>query len=192
MKKIPVIVKREFLGDKNCDYHALMVVSCFGKNSLEKRSVSIDSKYIANMKDDIEETSNKSWITTYKSLVKMSNTYKGLIKVRKVKTNNVYTVSYSGKNNKGYMLVDDNIIKTLLKNKDSSTIKTYLLLKTMCDKESKVISRKYICKHIGLSPKSTTNLDKVSRITDFLQENNLIKKEYTHAEGNSSIKYSII
>lgn len=193
MKKIPVIVEKEFLKDKNCDYHALMVASCFGTNNLKKKNISIDSRTIRNKKEDIEKTSHKSWTTTYKSLMKMSAKHKDLIKIKKIKKENTYTVSYGNKNSKGYILIDDNIIKILLRNKDSATIKTYMLLKMICKNESKIVTRSYICDNIGLASSSTTNLNKITKITNFLEESHLIKKEYI--ENNNctrSIKYSII
>jgi hypothetical protein len=193
MKKIPVIIEKEFLKDKNCDYHALMVASCFGTNNLKKKNISIDSRTIRNEKEDIERISHKSWTTTYKSLMKMSAKHKDLIKIKKIKKENTYTVSYGNKNSKGYILIDDNIIKILLRNKDSATIKTYMLLKMICKNESKIVTRSYICDNIGLASSSTTNLNKITKITNFLEESHLIKKEYI--ENNNctrSIKYSII
>lgn len=193
MKKIPVIVEKEFLKDKNCDYHALMVASCFGTNNLKKKNISIDSRTIRNEKEDIEKTSHKSWATTYKSLMKMSAKHKNLIKVKKIKKENTYTVSYSNKNSKGYILIDDNIIKILLGSRDSATIKTYLLLKMICKDESKIVTRDYICYNIGLASSSSTNLNKVTKITNFLEANNLIRKEYIKNNNcTKSIEYSII
>lgn len=193
MKKIPVIVGKEFLKDKNCDYHALMVASCFGTNNLKKKNISIDSKTIKNEKENIEKTSHKSWATTYKSLVKMSTKHKDLIRINKVKKENTYAISYSNKNNKGYILVDDNIIKMLLRNRDSATIKTYMLLKMICKNGSKIVTRSYICDNIGLSSNSSTNLNKITKITNFLEANNLIRKEYIKNDScTRSIEYSII
>lgn len=193
MKKIPVIVEKEFLKDKNCDYHALMVASCFGTNNLKKKNISIDSRTIRNEKEDIEKTSHKSWSSTYKSLIKMSDKHKDLIKIKKIKKENTYTVSYSNKNNKGYILIDDNIIKILLGSRDSATIKTYLLLKMICKDESKIVTRSYICDNIGLTSNSTTNLNKITKITNFLEENNLIRKEYIKNKNcTKSIEYSIV
>lgn len=193
MKKIPVIVEKEFLKDKNCDYHALMVASCFGTNNLKKKNISIDSRTIRNEKEDIERISHKSWATTYKSLMKMSAKHKDLIKIKKIKKENTYTVSYGNKNSKGYILIDDNIIKILLRSRDSATIKTYLLLKMICKDGSKIVTRDYICDNIGLSSNSTTNLNKITKITNFLEESNLIRKEYIKNKNcTRSIKYSII
>ena len=193
MKKIPIAIEKEFLKDKNCDYHALMVASCFGTNNLKKKNISIDSRTIRNEKEDIEKISHKSWATTYKSLMKMSAKHKNLIKVKKIKKENIYTVSYSNKNNKGYILIDDNIIKILLRNRDSATIKTYLLLKMICKNGSKIVTRSYICDNIGLTSNSTTNLNKITKITNFLEENNLIRKEYIKNNNcTRSIEYSII
>lgn len=193
MKKIPVIVEKEFLKDKNCDYHALMVASCFGTNNLKKKNISIDSRTIRNEKEDIEKTSHKSWSSTYKSLIKMSDKHKDLIKIKKIKKENTYTVSYSNKNNKGYILIDDNTIKILLGSRDSATIKTYLLLKMICKDESKIVTRSYICDNIGLTSNSTTNLNKITKITNFLEENNLIRKEYIKNKNcTKSIEYSIV
>jgi hypothetical protein len=193
MKKIPVIVEKEFLKDKNCDYHALMVASCFGTNNLKKKNISIDSRTIRNEKEDIEKTSHKSWSSTYKSLIKMSDKHKDLIKIKKIKKENTYTVSYSNKNNKGYILIDGNIIKILLGSRDSATIKTYLLLKMICKDESKIVTRSYICDNIGLTSNSTTNLNKITKITNFLEENNLIRKEYIKNKNcTKSIEYSIV
>lgn len=193
MKKIPVIVEKEFLKDKNCDYHALMVASCFGTNNLKKKNISIDSRTIRNEKEDIERISHKSWATTYKSLMKMSAKHKDLIKIKKIKKENTYTVSYGNKNSKGYILIDDNIIKILLRNKDSATIKTYILLKMICKDGSKIVTRNYICDNIGLTSNSTTNLNKITKITNFLEENNLIRKEYIKNNNcTKSIEYSIV
>lgn len=193
MKKIPVIVEKEFLKDKNCDYHALMVASCFGTNNLKKKNISIDSRTIRNEKEDIEKTSHKSWSSTYKSLIKMSDKHKDLIKIKKIKKENTYTVSYSNKNNKGYILIDDNIIKILLRSRDSATIKTYILLKMICKDGSKIVTRNYICDNIGLTSNSTTNLNKITKITNFLEENNLIRKEYIKNNNcTKSIEYSIV
>lgn len=193
MKKIPVIIEKEFLKDKNCDYHALMVASCFGTNNLKKKNISIDSRTIRNEKEDIERISHKSWATTYKSLMKMSAKHKDLIKIKKIKKENTYTVSYSNKNSRGYILIDDNIIKILLRNRDSATIKTYLLLKMICKNGSKIVTRSYICDNIGLTSNSTTNLNKITKITNFLEENNLIRKEYIKNNScTKSIRYSII
>lgn len=193
MKKIPVIVEKEFLKDKNCDYHALMVASCFGTNNLKKKNISIDSRTIRNEKEDIEKTSHKSWSSTYKSLMKMSTKHKKLIKVKKIKKENTYTISYSNKNSKGYILIDDNIIKILLRNRDSATIKTYMLLKMICNNGSKIVTRSYICDNIGLASSSSTNLNKITKITNFLEANNLIRKEYIKNDNcTRSIEYSII
>lgn len=193
MKKIPVIIEKEFLKDKNCDYHALMVASCFGTNNLKKKNISIDSRTIRNEKEDIERISHKSWATTYKSLMKMSAKHKDLIKIKKIKKENTYTVSYSNKNSRGYILIDDNIIKILLRNRDSATIKTYLLLKMICKNGSKIVTRSYICDNIGLTSNSTTNLNKITKITNFLEENNLIRKEYIKNKNcTKSIEYSIV
>lgn len=193
MKKIPIAIKKELFKDKNCDYHALITISYFGTNNLKKKNISIDSRTIRNEKEDIEKTSHKSWATTYKSLMKMSAKHKDLIKVKKIKKENTYTVSYSNKNSKGYILIDDNIIKILLRNRDSATIKTYLLLKMICKNGSKIVTRDYICDNIGLSSSSTTNLNKITKITNFLEENNLIRKEYIKNNNcTKSIKYSII
>ena len=193
MKKIPVIIEKEFLKDKSCDYHALMVASCFGTNNLKKKNILIDSKTIKDEKEDIEKASHKSWATTYKSLVRMSTKHKDLIRINKVKKENIYAISYSNKNNKGYILIDDNIIKILLRNRDSATIKTYMLLKMICKNGSKIVTRSYICDNIGLASSSTTNLNKITKITNFLEYNNLIRKEYIK-NGNctKSIEYSII
>lgn len=193
MKKLPIIVKKEFLKDKNCDYHTLITISYFGENNLKKKNISINSRTIRNEKEDIEKISNKSWSSIYKSLVKMSTKHKDLIKIKKIKKENTYTISYSNKNNKGYILIDDNIIKILLGSKDSATIKTYILLKMMCKNESKIITRDYICDNIGLAANSTTNLNKITKITNYLEENNLIKKEYIKNNNcTKSIRYSII
>lgn len=193
MKKIPVIAEKEFLKDKNCDYHALMVASCFGTNNLKKKNISIDSRTIRNEKEDIERISHKSWATTYKSLMKMSTKHKNLIKIKKIKKENTYTVSYSNKNSKGYILIDDNIIKILLRNRDSATIKTYMLLKMICNNGSKIVTRSYICDNIGLASSSSTNLNKITKITNFLEANNLIRKEYIKNNNcTKSIEYSII
>ena len=125
--------------------------------------------------------------------MKMSAKHKGLIKIKKIKKENTYTVSYGNKNSKGYILIDDNIIKILLRNKDSATIKTYMLLKMICKNESKIVTRSYICDNIGLSSSSSTNLNKITKITNFLEENNLIRKEYIKNDNcTKSIKYSII
>lgn len=193
MKKIPVIIEKEFLKDKNCDYHALMVASCFGTNNLKKKNISIDSRTIRNEKEDIERISHKSWSTTYKSLVKMSTKHKDLIKVKKIKKENTYAISYSNKDNKGYILIDDNIIKILLGSRDSATIKTYMLLKMICKDESKIVTRNYICDNIGLVSSSSTNLNKITKITNFLEDNNLIRKEYIkNSNCTRSVKYSIV
>lgn len=193
MKKIPIIIEKEFLKDKNCDYHALILISCFGTNNLKKKNISIDSRTIRNEKENIEKISHKSWATTYKSLMKMSAKHKNLIKVKKIKKENTYTVSYSNKSSKGYILIDDNIIKILLRNRDSATIKTYLLLKMICKDESKIVTRSYICDNIGLSSSSATNLNKITKIMNFLEESHLIRKEYIKNKNcTRSIKYSII
>lgn len=193
MKKMPIIIKKELLKDKNCDYHALILISYFGTNNLKKKNISIDSRAIRNEKEDIERISHKSWSTTYKSLVKMSTKHKDLIKVKKIKKENTYAISYSNKDNKGYILIDDNIIKILLGSRDSATIKTYLLLKMICKNGSKIVTRSYICDNIGLSPNSTTNLNKITKITNFLEDNNLIRKEYIKNDNcTRSIVYSII
>lgn len=193
MKNLPIAIKKELLRDKSCDYHALIVASYFGENNLKKRNITIDSKTIRNKKEDIEKISHKSWSSTYKSLIKMSDKHKDLIKIKKIKKENTYTVSYSNKNSKGYILIDDNIIKILLGSRDSATIKTYLLLKMICKDGSKIVTRDYICDNIGLSSNSTTNLNKITKITNFLEESNLIRKEYIKNKNcTRSIKYSII
>ena len=193
MKNLPIAIKKELLRDKSCDYLALIVASYFGENNLKKRNITVDSKTIRNKKEDIEKTSHKSWASTYKSLIKMSDKHKDLIKIKKIKKENTYTISYSNKDNKGYILIDDNIIKILLGSRDSATIKTYMLLKMICKNGSKVVTRSYICDNIGLASGSTTNLNKITKITTFLEDNNLIRKEYIKNNNcTQSIKYSII
>lgn len=188
-KFIPMRIEKEFLQDKQCDYHALGVISLFGINNGNsgRKVITTTQSYINNHLEEVENVSNKTWETTYRALLKIKNSHKGLLSVSK-STNgaNVYNVHYSNKDNKGYVLVEENTLKVLLENKNNNLVKTYLLLKLICKDGKKVISRNYLCEGIGLSLRSTANLDKITKMTDLLQEKGLIKKEYV--ENGKSVR----
>lgn len=186
---VPLRIEKKFLRDKVCDYHALGVISLFGVNngSSGRKVITTTQSYINNHLEEVESVSNKTWEATYRALLKINNSHKGLLDVSKSNDRtNIYNVHYSNKGNKGYILVEKDTLKVLLESKNNNLIKTYLLLKLICKEDKKVISRKYLCEGIGLSSRSTTNLDKITKMTDLLQEKGLIKKEYV--ENGKSVR----
>ena len=193
MKKIPIRIDAKFMTDKNFDYHALGVISFFGTKDYGK-SISLNQKYLYEHKEEVEDISQKKLNSIYRVMKKMSKEYKDIISVSKdIQKKNVYHTSYCDKSGKGYILIEEDALKTLLRGKDTNIIKTYLLLKMICKNNKKIITREYICRNIGLSPNSSNNLSKISKITDFLEKNNLIKKEYIVNQGcTNNIIYSII
>ena len=89
---------------------------------------------------------------------------------------NVYKIKYTFDGKGDYIIIHRDILKKLVYVYNSETIAIYCLLCIELRKGPKILFRKEICEKIGLTL-IKRNLDKVSSITESLENEGLISKE---------------
>lgn len=177
------------LSDKKIDYKCLAIASIYGTSG--KDMIHIPISTLKENKDDIERISRMKFQNVMKSLNKSVRQNGELIENTRLRSNKrILTIFCKDKHNKGYAVVEDDILKSLAENCDSNTIKIYLLLKNCCYGGERTITREFICNSIGLSTCSP-NMTKISKITDNLVKMGLINKKVTRDGVCKHISYSL-
>lgn len=199
--KFPISSKKEYMQDKKVDYRTLSILTLYshmkpkeilyelGQDELFR--FTYQNKLKEN-KIEIEKLSNIKIETIIKNINKLSKMNNNLINSCKVDFEKVvYYMNYCTLDENQYILIEKDILKKLINIGNSSVIKTYVLLKYLCNDKYEKISRKFIANNIGLSS-TKSSLDIITNIINILVDNNLICKEYINISSNKCyIKYKV-
>lgn len=196
--KLPVNTFEKFIKEKKINYQDYCILLSYSNYQYgnenefdleDNHRYLYKEKFIAN-EEEIEKLSNR----------KMNTITRNVNKIIKLSDNQMITVCRTNEDKivyivpKGdrYVLIEQEVLRTLCE-LNSNVIKTYLFFKWKLRDGEKIISRKEICKNIGLSINSDNNLKSVSHIVNVLVGCRLIKtvKTWNEKESKNSILYKL-
>ena len=184
--KLPINSSKKNMQNKKCDYRILGLMTLYSNRTPSE--ISLDEGYeeiyryiyknkIEDNMEEIEILTNNKRDTIIRNIKKLAKSSNGLIIATNSPNGICYYIHYAKDNN--YVIIEEDILKTLVNATNSNVIKVYLLLKYLCRNECKEIHRAYIAEQVGLST-NRNNLRIISDITYVLERLKLIKvkREY--------------
>ena len=220
--KFPMNIYEGNIGDKKCDYKTLAIMTLYSNNDKPNEEEYKYWRYVyrnklVGLSEEIEQLSETKINTILRSVKKLSDLSGGLVTASRSEGGKIiYTINYRDgevirdddgrpiKTTKGsFVLVEEDILKYLIHFGSNLDIKIYLFIRGLCEwnerkngKKEMMLTRNYICEHIGLSPNSKANLQLISGATFMLEGSGLIRKNVlkTSVDGKfvSKIYYSIV
>lgn len=220
--KFPMNIYEGNIGDKKCDYKTLAIMTLYSNNDKPNEDEYKYWRYVYRNKlvgfsEEIEQLSETKIDTILRKVKKLTDLTGGLVTASKTEEGKIiYTINYrdgevikdddghiSKIDKGGFVLVEEDVLRFLINVGNSNDIKTYLLIRRLCElnemhtsKKERLITRDFLCEHIGLSPKSRSNLQTISDITFMLEECHLIRKRIVHCgedgKYNKKIYYSVV
>lgn len=206
INKFPIISKQEYMQDKKVNFLNYCILVYFSNFQDNNDIENFDGTYdmhryiyedkILKNKDAIEQYSKTKVKTFIKNVKKLADISNGEI-VSVKETNDGKIVYEINKTNK-YILIEEKILRVLINFCNTNAIKIYVFLKWKCRERGYIISKKEICRNIGLSENSKKQLQEITDITKGLQKLGLIYRKTTtgkSADGetyNRSTYYEII
>lgn len=184
--KLPINSSKKNMQNKKCDYRILGLMTLYSNRTPSE--ISLDEGYeeiyryiyknkIEDNMEEIEILTNNKRDTIIRNIKKLAKSSNGLIIATNSPNGICYYIHYAKDNN--YVIIEEDILKTLVNATNSNVIKVYILLKYLCRNECKEIHRAYIAEQVGLST-NRNNLRIISDITYVLERLKLIKvkREY--------------
>lgn len=192
--KFPVSTDEKNMKNKKCDYKLLSTLTLLSKyNTGEDHRYIYKDDIILN-KDKVEMLSGKKINTVIKNVRKLSKLEGNAVIAKEVNGKIVYIINYKNKKGRKYVIVEEDILRSLLDTGSSNLIKTYMLLKYRCNEETETrITRKDIAINIGLNGDSKDNLKTITNIIKDLKKKDLIKvntKYDNKLDANGNFKYA--
>ena len=204
--KFPMNSQKKFMQDKKCDYKTLAIMTLYSNHTPIEHQHETGNyepyRYLYRDKiieftEEIEGLSKNKISTVLKNMKKLSTISDDFVLAYKNKNEKIYyVIRYCDDNDRQFVTIDEDMLKYLVWSSNSNTIKTYILIKYLCQHEKekynnneKKITNEYICEQIGLSPNSKNNLQGIGIITDSLENNGFINKRYVNCGGIKSVIY---
>ena len=198
---LPLNSEKENMQNKKCDYKTLAIMTLYSKmtpkEQQEKEEHEENYRYvyknnIIEFTDEVEELSKNKIDTVIKNMRKLSKLEGNLVTAVKNKDGEIcYVINYASEQDREYVTIEEDMLKFLINTGNGNVIKTYVLLKYLCAKGEKKITRSYIAQQIGLATNSRKNLQVVSDITESLANNGFIKKRRRTNGAKEEIYYSV-
>lgn len=206
INKFPIVSKQEYMQDKKVNFLNYCILVYFSNFQDNNDIENFDGTYdmhryiyedkILKNKDAIEQYSKTKVKTFIKNVKKLADISNGEI-VSVKETNDGKIVYEINKTNK-YILIEEKILRILINFCNTNAIKIYVFLKWKCRERGYIISKKEICRNIGLSENSKKQLQEITDITKGLQKLGLIYRKTTTGKSvdgetyNRSTYYEII
>jgi hypothetical protein len=199
---LPLNSEKENMQNKKCDYKTLAIMTLYSKmtpkEQQEKEEHEENYRYvyknnIIEFTDEVEELSKNKIDTVIKNMRKLSKLEGNLVTAVKNQDGEIcYVINYASDKDREYVTIEEDMLKFLINTGNGNVIKTYVLLKYMCAKGEKKITRSYIAQQIGLTTNSHKNLQVVSDITESLANNGFIRKRRHISVGTKEeVYYSV-
>jgi hypothetical protein len=199
---LPLNSEKENMQNKKCDYKTLAIMTLYSTMTPIKiqQEQGLDENYryvyknkVIEFTDEVEELSKNKIDTVVKNMRKLSKLEGNLVTAVKNKDGEIcYIINYANDQDREYVTIEEDMLKFLINTGNGNVIKTYVLLKYMCAKGEKKITRSYIAEQIGLATNSRKNLQVVSDITESLANNGFIKKRRHISNGSKEeVYYSV-
>lgn len=180
--KFPVSTDEKNMKNKKCDYKTYCLMTLLSKYTEGENHRYLYEDDIILNKNNVEELSKTKVETIKRNMKKISKLENNLVVAKLIDGRIVYIINYKNEDGRKYVTVEEDILKRLVTNLNSRTIKTYMLLKYRCstDKFTRII-KENININIGLNSKTGTNRKSLDITFDLLRDMDLIEK-YTKQE----------
>ena len=216
--RLPMNVSEYNMKKKECNYKVLAIMTLYSNYDYKEFVEGSDAethRYLYRDKviectEEIEKLSKYKMTTMLRYMKKLSSLEGNLVEA--VKTDEgkiIYKINYqSGEivydeegnptvRHGAFVLIEEEILKYLTHATNSDVIKVYLLIRTLCEHETrrthgkikeKRITRKFIAEHIGWSTASSHSLDIISNdIIACLIGSHLIKRRRVRQNKNGNL-----
>ena len=169
--KFPISSDEKYMRNKKYDYKTYCLMTLLSKhNKGENHRYLYEDDVLLN-KDNIEELSKTKIETIKRNMKKISKLENNLVISKLIDGKIVYIINYKNEDERKYVTVEEDILKRLINNLNSRTIKTYILLKYRC-KTNKFtrITKEDININIGLNSKRGKNRDNLNITLELLRD----------------------
>lgn len=180
--RFPISTDEKNMKDKKCDYNTYGLMTLFSKYTKgeDHRYITEDDLILNQSK--IEEYSKNKFDTVKRNIKKLAKLESSLVVAKIINGKTTYIINYKNKDGRKYVTIEEEILKTLLNDLKSSTIKVYMLLKYRCKTKTFTrIIKESINNNIGLNSDSGKNKKELNKTLDLLRDIDLIEK-YTKTE----------
>lgn len=180
--RFPISTDEKNMKDKKCDYNTYGLMTLFSKYTKgeDHRYITEDDLILNQSK--IEEYSKNKFDTVKRNIKKLAKLESSLVVAKIINGKTTYIINYKNKDGRKYVTIEEEILKTLLNDLKSSTIKVYMLLKYRCNTKTFTrIIKESINNNIGLNSDSGKNKKELNKTLDLLRDIDLIEK-YTKTE----------
>lgn len=180
--KFPISTDEKNMKNKKCDYKTYCLMTLLSKYTEGENHRYLYEDDIILNKNNVEELSKTKVETIKRNMKKISKLENNLVVAKLIDGRIVYIINYKNEDGRKYVTVEEDILKRLVNNLNSKTIKTYMLLKYRCstDKFTR-ITKENININIGLNSKTGTNRKSLDITFELLRDMDLIEK-YTKQE----------
>jgi hypothetical protein len=191
--KYAIPTDEAYMMNKAINYIPIIVPLPYSKRNPKEQNRYVFESDLYNNKEEIELLTNRKIQTIIKGIRKIAN-LNSLIKMKEVNGNIVYKLDYKNKLNRKYVLVEEDILKSLFSNHNHNIVKIYMILKYRCDtKHETRITRKSLASAMGLSINSEKTLTSIGKLLRDLAKENYIsitEKYGKQINENGKITYS--
>lgn len=186
----PLSSSKDNMQNKKCDYKTLAIMTLYSnmtpieeqdKTGVYERYRFLYRNRIIKFTEEIETLSNNKIKTVLNNIKKISDLENNtLVNAATTKDGKIYyIINYEDDKGRKFVTIPDDMLRYLINVFNSDGIKIYILLKYLCAKGEKRITREYIADQIGLK-KSKKVLERISDITHALECCGFIKKRYEY------------
>lgn len=177
--KTAMNTEKGVIDNKQMNYLYYGIANLYSKYSEDNVWKYLYESTLDEHKMELEDLSNRK-INTIKRNIKKLEDLDNYVLQRKVFNNEiVYLICNKSLEGKYYVLIEDDILRTLINVSNSNMIKTYCVLKYLLAKGKRRVTREHLLSLIGLTPHEK-NLQLITDIIDALTDLYLIKKQYTY------------
>ena len=173
--KYAVPTDEKYMKNKQINYVPIIIPLPYSRYKKgEKHRYSYESELYKN-KDEIEFLSGRKIETIIKNLRKISKMDSPL-DVKEINGEMIYILNYKNEYGRKYVLIEEQILKSLFSTSNHNKIKIYLILKYRCDTSKFTrITRKSLADAIGLNANSENTLTRIGIILKSLAKEKYIE-----------------
>ena len=173
--KYAVPTDEKYMKNKQINYVPIIIPLPYSRYKKgEKHRYSYESELYKN-KDEIEFLSGRKIETIIKNLRKISKMDSPL-DVKEINGEMTYILNYKNEQGRKYVLIEEQILKSLFSTSNHNKIKIYLILKYRCDASKFTrITRKSLADAIGLNANSENTLTRIGIILKSLAKEKYIE-----------------
>lgn len=175
--KFPISTDEKYMKNKKYNYNTYATVTLFSKHTKGENHRYIMEDDMEKNKYKMEDCSKVKFETLKENIKKLSRLEGNLVTDKIINGKLTYIINYENEDKRKYVTVEEEILKNLVNDLKSSSIKVYMLLKYKCNtKKFTRIIKESINESIGLNSNSGKNKKGINKTLDLLRDMDLIEK----------------